>query len=265
MATASTVRSIRSYRRVTESLLLVMVLIALWQFTTGLAHQLYFPTPLKIWQALASGWISWKALETNVLPSFVRVALGWALAGVVGVTFGVLVGLFRSAEGFLDPLIHFGRAIPPPSVLPIFLIFFGIGDTMKILFIAFGVVWPVILNTVKGVRSIDPTILESATVYQIRGHRRLLHILLRAASPEIFAGLRISLALGFVLMVISEMISASGGIGFEILQSQASFDVVNMWAGMVVLGLGGILFSFIFGFAETRVLKWQRGVSGQQS
>ena len=127
------------------------------------------------------------------------------------------------------------RAVPPPVILPVFLILLGIGDGMKVAFIAFGVVWPILLNTVKGVRSVEPMQLETATAFRLTGVRRLGILILPAASPDIFAGLRISLSLALVLMVISEMIAAGSGIGFRILNSQATFNIAGMWAAIGVL------------------------------
>jgi ABC-type nitrate/sulfonate/bicarbonate transport system permease component len=253
----------RFYRRIGEALAVFMGLLIAWQVVTSLAHASFFPPPTAIAVAIAHNWLSLQALQTNVMPSFVRILLGWALASIIGIGVGVAIAWVRGLEAYFDPLIHFARAVPPPAALPIFLILFGIGSSMKVIFIAFGIVWPVLLNTIQGVQSIDSVQLESARVYQIRGWRLMFRVILPAASPEIFAGLRISLALGFVLMVISEMISASGGIGYEILQSQASFDLLNMWAGMVVLGIGGVIFTAVLVAVESWLLRWKKGGPNQ--
>ena len=252
-------------RGAAESVVLFAALAALWQLLTDILRPLYFPTPLTIARVLIGEWFSWSGLATHIMPSLIRVTLGWALAVTVGVSLGVAIGLLRDLAGFVYPLVHFARAVPPPVVLPVFLIFFGVGDAMKVVFVAFGVVWPVLMNAIKGVQSVDSTWLETAKVYGIRGMRFLLHVILPAASPEIFAGLRISLSLSFVLMVISEIISATGGIGFQILNSQASFDIVNMWAGMVVLGIGGILYNAALSVVEKHVLRWHHGLRGGSS
>jgi ABC-type nitrate/sulfonate/bicarbonate transport system permease component len=246
-------------QRLLEAIGLAAALVLVWQVTTMMAHELFFPTPVRIAERLAHDWITVRALSADVMPSFTRVLLGWGCAAVLGVAAGVIIAQLKPLQEYVDPLIHFARAVPPPAALPIFLILFGIGSSMKVIFIAFGVVWPILINTAKGVKSIDLTLLDTARVYGVRGTRHLLHVILPAAAPEIFAGLRISLALGFVLMVISEMISASGGIGYQILQSQANFDVVNMWAGMTVLAIGGILFSSLLLGLESVCLHWQRG------
>jgi len=127
---------------------------------------------------------------------------------------------------------------------------------MKVAFIAFGVVWPILLNTVKGVRSVEPMQLETAAAFRLTGMRRLGILILPAASPDIFAGLRISLSLALVLMVISEMIAAGSGIGFRILNSQATFNIAGMWAAIGVLALSGVVFNALFSILESRVLRW---------
>jgi ABC-type nitrate/sulfonate/bicarbonate transport system permease component len=266
MAAPTASRSVTARRRgrsalrwVMESALLLVVLVALWQLVTSVTHPLYFPTPAAIWGQVMQAWFTPSGFSTNILPSFERVTLGWLLAVVVGVPLGFAIGRVRGLGSYLTPLVHYGRAVPAPVVLPIFMIFFGIGNVMKVLFIAVGIIWPILLNTIKGVESVEALQLDTATVYGIRGSRRLLHVELPAALPDILAGVRISLALAFVLMVISEMIAASGGIGYQILQSQAQFDILNMWAGIVVLAVGGVVFNALLAAIEARVLRWHRG------
>jgi len=254
-----------SVRRILESASLIVALVAVWQIATAANHALYFPTPAQIWSQMVISWFTASGFTQNILPSFARVTLGWVLAALAGVPLGMAIGLSPSFAGYVKPIVHFGRAVPAPVVLPVFMIFFGIGDAMKIAFIAVGVAWPIILNAIKGVESIDRVQLETATVYGIRGPRRFLRVVLPAALPDIMAGLRISLALSFVLMVISEMIAASGGIGYQILQSQAQFDILNMWAGIVVLAVGGVVFNAALTAVERRVLRWHRGLQGESA
>lgn len=253
----------RPLRRVLESASLIAVLIAAWQIATATGHALYFPTPAQIWGQMVMTWLTASGFSQNILPSFARVTLGWVIAALAGVPLGMAIGLSPGFAGYVKPIVHYGRAVPAPVVLPIFMIFFGIGTGMKVVFIAVGVVWPIILNAIKGVESIDRTQIETATVYGINGFQRFLSVILPAALPDIMAGLRISLALSFVLMVISEMIAASGGIGYQILQSQAQFDILNMWAGIVVLAIGGVVFNAVLSIAERRVLRWHQGLQGE--
>jgi ABC-type nitrate/sulfonate/bicarbonate transport system permease component len=120
-------------------------------------------------------------------------------------------------------------------------------------------VWPVLLNAIDGVRGIDPTLRETARVYRIPPLQTLLSVVLPAASPRIFAGMRTALSLALILMVISEMEASTNGIGFFILQSQRSFAIPDMWSGMLLLGLIGFAFNAGFVEVERRVLRWHRG------
>jgi len=158
-----------------------------------------------------------------------------------------------------EPVLEFLRAVPPPVLVPVIMLFAGIGDTMKIVVIASGCVWPILLNTVEGVRAVDPVMLETARSYGITGPSRLRNLVLRSASPQIFAGLRQALSIGIILMVISEMFAASNGLGFTIVQFQRSFAIPEMWSGIVVLGLLGVTMSFIFQWAERNILRWYHG------
>lgn len=244
-----------------ERIVLVLALLAAWQAYTALRHPLYFTTPAAIWSTLQHQWFTGSPdkVRTALEPSLARVVAGWALASVAAIVLGVTIGLVRALAPYVDPVVDFMRSLPPPAILPAFLVLFGIGNEMKVLFIAFGVAWPVLLNTIRGVRSVPRLQLETARVFGVGPGRRLANIVLPAASPMIFAGLRIALSLALVLMVISEMEAASGGIGYEILQGQANFNFPNMWAGIVVVGVVGVLANALLGLLEFFVLGWHRG------
>jgi ABC-type nitrate/sulfonate/bicarbonate transport system permease component len=145
-------------------------------------------------------------------------------------------------------------------MVPILILFAGIGDAMKVLVIVFGCIWPVLLNTVEGVRAIDPVLEETASSYGIRGVARLRHLVLRGASPQIFTGMRQSLSIGIILMVISEMFASSNGLGFTIIQFQRGFAIPEMWSGIILLGLLGVLLSLLFQAVEGRALAWYHSV-----
>ncbi len=150
--------------------------------------------------------------------------------------------------------------MPPPVLVPVIMLFAGIGDAMKVVVIASGCVWPVLLNTVEGVRAVDPVTAETARSYGITGMARISRIVLPSASPQIFAGLRQALSIGIILMVISEMFAASNGLGFTIVQFQRGFAIPGMWTGILVLGLLGFVLSLLFQAVERRVLGWYHGL-----
>ncbi|MFE2483047.1 ABC transporter permease [Streptomyces mirabilis] len=166
----------------------------------------------------------------------------------------------RVRRAVCEPVLEFLRAVPPPVLVPVIMLFAGIGDTMKIAVIASGCVWPILLNTVEGVRAVDSVMAETARSYGVTGVARLRSVVLRAASPQIFAGLRQTLSIGIILMVISEMFAASNGLGFTVVQFQRSFAIPDMWTGILVLGLLGFLLSVVFQLVERRVLGWYHGL-----
>ena len=156
------------------------------------------------------------------------------------------------------------RAIPAPVLIPIIMLFAGIGDSMKVYVIAFGCIWPILLNTVEGVRSVDEVLRDTSTVYRLRWRTKMVNLIIRGSSPQIFAGARQSLSIGIILMVISEMFAARNGIGFTTLQFQRTFAIPEMWTGILLLGLVGVLLSYIFRFVERRSLAWYLGIRETQ-
>jgi ABC-type nitrate/sulfonate/bicarbonate transport system permease component len=145
-------------------------------------------------------------------------------------------------------------------LVPILILFAGIGSPMKVLVIVSGCVWPVLLNTVEGVRAIDGVLTDTCRSYRIGGRLRLWHLVLRSASPQIVTGARQALSVGIILMVISEMFAANSGLGFTIVQFQRGFQIPEMWSGVLLLGLLGVALSLIFRLVEHRVLAWYHGV-----
>ncbi|SIO89036.1 ABC transporter permease [Nocardiopsis sp. JB363] len=246
--------------RTAHVLLLPAVLIGVyWAFTAQPGAGFYTPTPAAIGTAFVELWFS-DRFFVDVLPSLGRLAVGFALAALIGVGLGVLLGLDARVRATIEPVLEFLRAIPPPVLVPLMIMLAGIDDTMKITVIVFGCVWPILLNTVEGVRAVDPVLSDTARCYGITGTTRLRVLILRSASPQIMAGLRLALALAIILMVISEMFASSSGLGFAIVQFQRTFAIPEMWAGMVLLGIIGFVLSSLFELVEGRVLGWYRGL-----
>ncbi|MFE0251063.1 ABC transporter permease [Streptomyces sp. NPDC059010] len=235
------------------------VLVTVWWVASAGSTDVYWPPLRTILEAFPEVWTA-ERLREDVLPSVLRLAGGYSLAAVVGVALGTVVGSYRRVRAVCEPVLEFLRAVPPPVLVPVIMLFAGIGDTMKVTVIASGCVWPILLNTVEGVRAVDPVMAETARSYGITGVTRLRHLVLRSASPQIFAGLRQALSIGIILMVISEMFAASNGLGFTIVQFQRGFAIPDMWTGILVLGLLGFVLSVVFQLVERRVLGWYHGV-----
>ncbi|MFJ7077188.1 ABC transporter permease [Streptomyces sp. NPDC098781] len=238
---------------------LPVVLVAVWWAASAGSTDPFWPPLRTILDTFPDVWTAAR-LRTDAVPSVLRLLAGYATAAVVGVALGTVIGSYRTVRAVCEPVLEFLRAVPPPVLVPVIMLFAGIGDTMKIVVIASGCVWPILLNTVEGVRAVDSVMLETARSYGVTGVARLRHLVLRSASPQIFAGLRQALSIGIILMVISEMFAANNGIGFTVVQFQRSFAVPDMWTGILVLGLLGFLLSVVFQLVERRVLGWYHGL-----
>jgi ABC-type nitrate/sulfonate/bicarbonate transport system permease component len=250
-------------RRIAVALGLPAALIAAWWLTSADSQSFYFPPLQTILHTFAKLWLSSKALP-DIMPSLWRFSVGYLAAALLGIAIGVPVGASRNLRNVLEPVLEFLRAIPPPVLVPVLILFTGIGNEMKALVIVFGCIWPVLLNTVAGVRSLDEVLAETVRSYRIGGLSRLWHFVLPGASPQIFTGLRQALPIGIILMVVSEMFAASDGIGFSLVQYQRTFAIPEMWSGIILLGIIGIVLSLIFRVIETRLLGWYHGLRQSQ-
>jgi ABC-type nitrate/sulfonate/bicarbonate transport system permease component len=250
-----------STRRWLPGLAEVLVPILLfvgWGVWSSGSDTYYFPPLTDILETFADTWL-FERVGSDVIPSLVRLGLGYAIACLVGVGVGLALGSSRTLRRATDPIVQFLRAIPPPALLPFGILVMGVGTSMKVFIIAFVCVWPVLLNTIDGVAGVDPTLKETARVYGIDRRDRIVRIMLPAAGPQIFAGMRTSLSLALILMVISEMVASSNGIGYFVLQSQRSFAIPEMWSGILLLGILGYVLNTLFLMVERRVLRWHRG------
>ncbi|WRZ89428.1 ABC transporter permease subunit [Streptomyces sp. NBC_01007] len=235
------------------------LLIAFWWLASDGSTDVYWPPLRTILKTFPDVWTRAR-LRADLVPSLLRLLAGYASAAVVGVALGTVIGSYRKVRAVCEPVLEFLRAVPPPVLVPVIMLFAGIGDTMKIVVIASGCVWPILLNTVEGVRAVDSVMSETARSYGITGPARMRAVVLPSASPQIFAGLRQALSIGIILMVISEMFAASNGLGFTIVQFQRGFAIPDMWTGILVLGLLGFLLSAVFQLVERRVLGWYHGL-----
>ena len=246
-------------RRTVALLGLPAVLVAAWWVASAGSTDFYRPPLARILVAFRDTWFGRRLLD-DVAPSLARLAVGYTVALCAGIAIGVAIGASPRLRALTEPVLEFLRAIPPPVLVPVVILVAGIGDLMKVLVIVSGCLWPVLLNTVEGVRAIDPTLADTARVYHIGGTLRLRRLVLRAASPQIVTGARQALSIGIILMVISEMFAASSGLGFTVVQFQRSFAIPEMWSGVLLLGLLGVLLSLGFRAVEARVLGWYHGL-----
>lgn len=234
---------------------LPVLLILVWWISTLANDSFFVPTPGELVVKFWDTWIG-PRIWIDVLPSVLRFVVGIAIAIVGGVLLGLLVGLSRNLRALTEPVFEFFRALPPPVLIPVLMLVFGPTDWMKIFIIVLAAIWPVLLNTVEGVRAADSVQSETSRSYGITGFNRVRYQVLPSATPQIFTGIRQSLPIGLMLMIISEMFASTSGLGFSVIQFQRSFAIPEMWSGILVLGLLGYLVAVIFRFVERRVLRW---------
>ncbi|MEI2732098.1 MAG: ABC transporter permease [Dermatophilaceae bacterium] len=245
-------------RRTLTAIGLPIGLILLWHLLSVNSTNFFVPKPVQLVQTLGNVWIGPRFIE-DVVPSVLRLIVGVVLAITLGIAAGLLIGSNRVLRAMTEPVLEFLRAIPPPVMVPILMLLLGVNDAMKVLVIVSGCIWPVLLNTVEGVRAVDDVLTDTCRVYRIHGASRIFTLVVPSAGPQIFAGVRQALSLGLILMVISEMFASSAGLGFTIVQFQRSFSVPEMWSGIAVLGLLGIALSVLYQFVSRRVLSWYYG------
>lgn len=235
------------------------ILVLVWWFTTRDGSSFFVPQPGPLVEAFREVWLG-DGFVRDVVPSVRRLLGALAISIVAGVGLGVLIGSVPWARHLLTPVLEFIRAVPSTIIIPVLLILIGINDSMKITLIVLGCVFPLLLNTVKGVASIDEVQVNTGRVYGLTGWNRMRYLVLPAASPQIFAGIRQSMAVGLVLMVTSEMFASTDGIGYATINFQNRIEIPEMWSGIVLLGLIGVALSVLFQIVQSRVLGWYEGL-----
>jgi ABC-type nitrate/sulfonate/bicarbonate transport system permease component len=224
------------------------------------AHSYYFPPATRIWSQFSSTFLhSDKGFSTVLWPTLARTLEGYGVAIGAGLLLGLLLTASQRLMRMSSPTVEFMRATPSPTMIPFIVLVFGIGETSKVALIALGSVWPILLNTIDGLRGVDPMFEEMGRSYGVGPFGRLWRVRLPAASPQIFAGLRTSLAIALILAVVSEMLSGIDGFGFYINEGQSLFNIPQMWVGIIVIGILGYVLNALFVLVEHRVLGWHRG------
>ena len=239
----------------------LLLTLILWEVIAQLMQSFYFPPPSSVAASFFEDLMTPSYLLDQAVPSLERMFFGYLIAAVAGISIGMLTGSFRSLFETLDPFFEFFRAIPPPIIIPVGILLLGIGDAMKVFVIAFGTFWPVLLNSNDGARSVSQERLDTAAIFGLGRLQTIVRVVFPSALPMIFAGLRIGLSLSLIMMVISEMIGSTNGIGYSILDAQRTFRVKEMYAGIALLGILGYLLNVAFLAVEGRILAWHHGQS----
>jgi len=253
-------------RRMQVGIMTIVVVLALWFVLTSLTGAISpgrFPSPEDAWDALLQLWSPGYANGTlleHVSRSLLLIVAGFAAAILIGVPLGLLMGWSRRAEAFINPIFLLIRPIPPLAWIPLAILWLGLGDAAKILVIWFAAFVPSVINAYTGIRTLDKTLIEAARMLGTPHRRMILEVLLPASVPSIIAGLRVSAGLGWQSLVGAELIVASAGVGYMMVQGQASLSTTTVMCGMIAIGLVGIAIDALLRAIEARVLQ-SRGQS----
>jgi ABC-type nitrate/sulfonate/bicarbonate transport system permease component len=234
----------------------------LWEIICrlGLVNPLFLPAPsnvlLTLGKLLKSG-----ELATHVSVSLYRALLGFLLAVVIAVPHGILIAWFRTVEDITNPLVELFRPIPAVALIPVAILWFGIGNVSKIVIIAFACYFPIILNTISGVREVDVNLLKVARLFGANRVQTLTKVILPSAFPSIMTGLRISMAVALILLIVTEMIGARSGLGFMIIDAEYTFKTERMFVGIFTIGVIGFLLNEIMVRIERKLTKWKRDIT----
>ncbi|MEZ2391895.1 ABC transporter permease [bacterium RCC_150] len=248
-------RVVKALLNVLQRTWLIALVFAIWWTASANSTNIFIPALadilLSLRRDLANG-----AIGSGASYSLTNLGAGLLLAVVVGIAGGLVLGEMRRLREIVDPVLHFFRSVPQAALVPLIIGVFGIGQGPKIYTIAFACMWPVLLNTIDGVLGVEPTIRRFSRVYRIPAGLHFRRVVLPAALPQIVAGIRVALPIGITVMVVSELFAANKGLGFYILNSSATFQVPETWAGALLVGVIGYILSLLFIVFERRILSW---------
>jgi len=240
-----------------RGLVFVVVLIAVLQVITTLIGSRYFPRPTQIAVALVEQ-LGDGALVVALLGTLGSALAGLALATVVGVLAGLLLGSSAWAFAVVKWVVEFLRPLPSVALVPFAILLFGVGSTTTILAAFYASLWPVLFNTLYGVRDTDPVAVDSARTFGLSRTQVLRRVVLPLALPNVLTGVRVASAIALVLTITVELLTAAGGVGYFISFMQAAIRTPEMYAGVLVVGVLGYLIALGVQAIERRLLFWNR-------
>ncbi|MEC2308929.1 ABC transporter permease [Bacillus atrophaeus] len=246
-----------------KGLVLPFVIIAVWQIAGSLeiVSATVLPTPLVILltfkDLIASG-----ELFVHLKISVYRAAAGFLSGAGLGLLIGLLVGFSRKTEHYIDPSLQMLRTVPHLAVTPLFILWFGFDETSKILLIALGAFFPVYINTFLGIRGVDSKLFDVAKVLEFPWYRQMTKLILPAALPSILLGIRLSLGIAWLGLVVAELMGSSEGIGYMIMDARQFSQTNKVFVGIIIFAVVGKLTDSFVRFLERKLLKWRNSYQG---
>ncbi|WP_433112205.1 ABC transporter permease [Micromonospora sp. CA-246542] len=250
-------RRTRRWRRIVSPVALVLG----WELAarTGVLAPEKLPAPSDV---LATGWRLSRdgTLAVHLVDSLTRAGAGLLIGGVLALVLGTVAGLLRLGDDLVDPPVQMARMLPHLGLVPLLIIWVGIGESLKISLVALGAFFPVYFNTYAGIRDIDERLVEAARACGLGPAARLRHVVLPGALPSLFLGLRLAIGAAWLSLVVGEQVNAQTGIGFLMMEARefSQTDVVVL--GLLVYALLGLISDLALRVAERRMLTWRRGL-----
>jgi len=237
----------------------IILFLLLWETLprTGVVSPAFLP-PLSTvletaWQLYQSG-----QLGTHFFASIQRSIIGFALALAIAIPLGLVIGWYKLVAETLNPLLELFRNTTALALMPLFILFLGIGEASKISLLVYACTWPILLNTITGVQTVDPLLIKSARTMGLKPHQLFRKVILPASVPTIFVGIRLAGAISILALVAVEMFGAKAGLGYLIMYSQFSFEIPQMFVGILVITLVGLSFNYILIGLEKYFTAWKR-------
>ncbi|HLO75008.1 MAG TPA: ABC transporter permease, partial [Magnetospirillum sp.] len=255
--------ALRAAGRAALYVALPVVLVALWQLASDLRliRAIFLPSPLKValafWDLAVSG-----DLFRHLGISLLRVLEGFAVAGAAGLILGIGIGLSRTLDRLTDLTVQLLKPIPPIAWIPLAILWFGIGETGKVYIIFLGAFFPILVNTIDGIRQTDHRFVELARILEVTRARFILQVVLPGALPSIMTGLRVGLMVAWMCVVAAELIAASSGVGYLIMDARQMSQTDQVLVGMVTIGAMGKLLDVLLRAIERRLITWKTTFSG---
>jgi ABC-type nitrate/sulfonate/bicarbonate transport system permease component len=238
--------------------LVILAVLGVWELVTrvGMVNTPSLPPVSGIFADWYGLLVSGEILK-QLGPSLVRIGVGYFWAVIIGVGVGLMMGYFTVMYNALEPITELLRPIPSPAYIPLAILFLGLGNEMKYFVIFFACFFPILLNTQNGVRGIDAVQINTGRTFGLTRLQIVRKIILPGAMPSILTGMRISLGIALIVVVVAEMVASNNGIGYFILNAQRFFNVSDMFAGIFTLAVVGYLFNLIFLRVEARLLRYK--------
>lgn len=236
----------------------IVAFLALWEIAPrlGLVDEVFLPpfsTVVGAFGDLAASGALWE----HVSASLSRALTGFVIAILVAIPLGVAIAWYRPVADFLNPILELFRNTAALALLPVFILILGIGETSKVALVIYASTFPILLNTISGVRTVDPLLVKSARSLGLPPVRLFQKVILPAAVPMIFTGVRMAASSSILVLIAAEMVGAKAGLGYLITASQLNFQIPNIYAGIIAISILGLIFNGFLVALERRLSRWR--------